>query len=201
MVSPRRRPILALEELLERRVSRDHRIRQRCLPRRRQPRTIALRHAVGKIRERLPKRCILGALVLRARHHLRHAVQHRRRQRESIAHADANVGDVLVEVTRHVVQPRDIVFVLFHRLRIGQRVQLQQIGEEPAVAVERNAPLLVPRQRHAACDHELEQARSSLAACALSFPRLIACRRRKNASSAPSRRACAACVTLGKRSS
>ena len=111
-----------------------------------------------KIRERLPERHLLRVVVLRAVDDSRDAVEDRRRQREAVAHAFAQVGDVLVEVARHVVQARDVVLVLLRRLRIDELMQLQQNRRRSrcrcstACATPCSAPS-VSALRH----HELEQ--------------------------------------------
>ena len=83
---------------------------------------------------------------------------------------------------------------------MGELVHEEDVAVEPAVAVERHAPLPVSRQRHALGDHELEQvvahlvSRRELAALDRAEPR-------RNCRSASSRCCWAAGVTDARRSS
>ena len=150
-------PVLAVEERLELREGRDHLAFDRGLARGGQPRAVRVRHARGELRERHPEGRVLGLRILGAGNHVRDARDDLGRQHEAVGDALAHVGDVLAEIARHVGEPGDVVLVVPRGARRLQVVQLQEVGVEAAVAVERRAPLAVPRERDALRDHEVEQ--------------------------------------------
>ena len=111
-----------------------------CLAaRQQQARLVSFGNAIAHVGERIVEAACFRVVVNLGLDRWQDAIHDDSRQRETGAHASAHVVDVFGEITRDLVQPGDIVFVIVHR-RHRQTVGHAQHGHVKAVeGIEWNA--------------------------------------------------------------
>ena len=106
------RRVLIGEKRAELIKSGDHGIGDRSAAGLCEARPILLRHCVREIREGRPNRRIFCARIAKTIDHLADAGRDLGRQGEAVAHALTHVRDLLAEIARHVVETRNVGFVI-----------------------------------------------------------------------------------------